>query len=104
MHRVHELLDRRKNATSVSSLASLTENYGMDPELLDHLAGVVNSPSIRAGTGVQFIHTDTGEKTLGMTVRATLSFSTQSNYVLCSRPCGLAHALTLREFSRYRTW
>ena len=69
VHRVHELLDRRKNATSPSSLESVAENYGMDPELLDHLAGVVNSPSVRAGTGVQFIHTDTGEKTLGMTVR-----------------------------------
>ena len=77
VHKIHELLDRRKNATSRSSLASLIEDYGMEPELLDHLADVVNSPSVRAGTGVQFIHTDTGEKTPGMTVRATLSFSTQ---------------------------
>ncbi|KAF8724421.1 hypothetical protein AX14_008843 [Amanita brunnescens Koide BX004] len=67
VHRVHELLDRRKNATSPSSLASLVQNHGMDLGLLDQLVGVVNSPSVRAGAGVQFIHTDTGEQTLSMT-------------------------------------
>lgn len=99
MHRVHELLDRRKNTTSPSSLASLVQNHGMDLGLLDQLVGVVNSPSVRAGAGVQFIHTDTGEQTLSMTVskEAALSFSTQSNYIPWFRHCGLIHALMRHE-------
>ncbi|KAF8352386.1 hypothetical protein F5887DRAFT_27454 [Amanita rubescens] len=63
VHRLHELLDRRKNATSPSSLASLVESYGVDQGLLGQLASVVNSPSVRAGTGVQHVRTDTGEET-----------------------------------------
>ena len=62
VHRLHELLDRRKNATSPSSLASLVEGYGVEQRLLTQLASVVNSPSVRAGTGVQLVRTDTGEE------------------------------------------
>jgi len=68
VHRLHELLDRRKNATSPSSLASLVESYGVDQGLLSQLASVVNSPSVRAGTGVQHVRTDTGEETFSTIV------------------------------------
>jgi len=68
VHMLHELLDRRKNATSPSSLASLAESYGVDQGLLGQLASVVNSPSVRAGTGVQHVRTDTGEETFSTIV------------------------------------
>jgi hypothetical protein len=68
VHRLHELLDRRKNATSSSCLTSLVESYGVDQRLLSQLASVVNSPSVRAGTGVQLVRTDTGEETFSTIV------------------------------------
>ncbi|KAF8633713.1 hypothetical protein AX17_004371 [Amanita inopinata Kibby_2008] len=59
---LHQLLDKRKNIRTRSEFATLTEQYGVDQESLNKLTAAVNSPSVRAGSGLPSIDKETGEE------------------------------------------
>ncbi|KAF8634357.1 hypothetical protein AX15_000968 [Amanita polypyramis BW_CC] len=49
VHGLYEILDKHKSVRSHPKLGAPAERYGIDQELLDQLANLVNSPSVRVG-------------------------------------------------------
>lgn len=45
-----EILERRKTARSVEEIHQIAMQYNLDPEALDRLTRVVNTPSVIPGT------------------------------------------------------